>query len=173
MRGSGRPARPIKRKATPMARRDAGTPAKNRPRQARQANFGSVRGGAGCGIDRSVRGAANVKAMEMHLVRRPVKGGPARIRRKEMVAQRYRAGGPGVPWTPGRRPPHRNGGTFGSFSHERTTIIREVGKKMAAELSRQVSCKATPAKANKEKMQRWRRGWARGIPQAGRCRKAR
>ena len=71
--------------------------------------------------------------MEMHAVRRPVKGGPARIGRKEMAAQRYRAGGPGVLRTPGRRPPHRNGGTFGSFSHERTTIIRYVGKKMAAE----------------------------------------
>ena len=124
--------------------------------------------------------AARVTAMEMHLVRRPVKGGPARIRRKEMAAQRYRAGGPGVLRTPGRRPPHRNGGarrlsgyaaksrsdapTGGAqaspflcfrpplrrpmqkgwglalppYSHERTTMQREVVKKMAAK-------KATPA----------------------------
>ena len=53
---------------------------------------------------------AGVKVLEKNLVRRPVKGGPARIRRKEMAAQRHRVGGPGVHWTPGRRPPHRNGG---------------------------------------------------------------
>ena len=53
---------------------------------------------------------AGVRVMETHAVRRPVYGGAARIGRKEMTAQRYRAGGPGVPWTPGRRPPHRNGG---------------------------------------------------------------
>ena len=73
------------------------------------------------------------------------------------------AGGPGVLRTPGRRPPHRNGGTFGSFSHERTTIIRYVDKKKAAKLSRQVSCKATPARPIK-KNQRARRGGARGFP---------
>ena len=42
------------------------------------ADFGSVGGGAGRGGARRVRVAANVRAMEMHLVRRPVKGGPAR-----------------------------------------------------------------------------------------------
>ena len=96
--------------------------------------------------------AARVRVMETHLVRRPVYGGPARQGLTGMAAQRNLTGGPGVLRTPGRRPPHRNGGTFGSFSHERTTIIREVGKKMAAELSRQVSCKATPARANREKI---------------------
>ena len=102
-------------------------------------------------------------------------------------------GGPGVLRTPGRRPPHRNGGArrlsgyaaksrsdaptggaqaspFPCFrppfrrpmqkgwglavsphSHERTTINREDVKKKAAKLSRQVSCTATPARANKEK----------------------
>ena len=70
---------------------------------------------------------------------------------KKIAPQGNLAGGPGVPRTPGRRPPHRNGGTFGSFGHERTTIIRYVGKKMAAKLSRQVSCKATPARPIKKK----------------------
>ena len=120
--------------------------------------------------------AANVKTMEPHLVRRPVYGGPARQGLTGMAAQRNLAGGPGVLRTPGRRPPHRNGGarrlsgyaaksrsdapTGGAqaspflcfrpplrrpmqkgwgfalppHSHERTTIIREIGKKMAAEL---------------------------------------
>ena len=36
---------------------------------------------AGCGVARSVRGAVDVMAMETHLVRRPVKGGPARQER--------------------------------------------------------------------------------------------
>ena len=54
--------------------------------------------------------ATSVKAMEMHAVRRPVYGGAARQERIKKAPQRYRAGGPGVPWTPGRRPPHRNGG---------------------------------------------------------------
>ena len=65
--------------------------------------------------------------------------------------QRNDTGGPGVLRTPGRRPPHRNGGTFGSFSHERTTIIREVVKKMTSNPTQKPSNKATPAKANKEK----------------------
>ena len=81
--------------------------------------------------------------------------GPSRVGRRrccwKSAAQRYRAGGPGVQRTPGRRPPHRNGGTFGSFSHERTTIIRYVVQKMAAKLSRQLTYKANSAKANKEK----------------------
>ena len=94
---------------------------------------------------------ANVKVMEMHQGRRPVYGGAPRQEPTGMAAQRYRAGGPGVLRTPGRRPPHRNGGTFGSFSHERTTIIRYIVKKMAAKLSRQVSCKATPARPIKKK----------------------
>ena len=89
----------------------------------------------------------------------------------ENCKQRNLTGGPGVPWTPGRRPPHRNGGTFGSFSHERTTIIRLVVKKMAAKLSRQVSCTATPAKANKEKNSvrgAAECGVSRGVGDAGR-----
>ena len=89
--------------------------------------------------------------METHVVRRPVYGGPARIGRIKIATQRHRAGGPGVPWTPGRRPPHRNGGTFGSFGHERTTICREDVKKKATNQPRQLTCKATPAKANREK----------------------
>src|SRR5699024_12205474 len=40
----------------------------------------------------------------------PVYGGPGRIGLIGMAPQGNRAGGPGVPWTPGRRPPHRNGG---------------------------------------------------------------
>ena len=108
--------------------------------------------------------AANVKAiethltirpvrtdMETHLVRRPVYGGPGRIGLIGMATQGNLAGGPGVLRTPGRRPPHRNGGTFGSFGHERTTINREDVKKTATKLSWQVSCKANSAKANKEK----------------------
>ena len=70
--------------------------------------------------------------MEMHVVRRPVKGGPAQIGLIKMTMKLNRVGGPGVLRTPGRRPPHRNGGTFGSFSHERTTICRYVVKKIAA-----------------------------------------
>ena len=69
----------------------------------------------------------------------------------ENRCQRNDTGGPGVLRTPGRRPPHRNGGTFGSFSHERTTMQREVEKKKAAKLSRQVSCTATPARPIKRK----------------------
>ena len=48
--------------------------------------------------------------MEMHVVRRPGKGGPARQGLTGMAVQRNLAGGPGVLRTPGRRPPHRNGG---------------------------------------------------------------
>ena len=84
--------------------------------------------------------------METHLVRRPVKGGPARQELTGMAAQRFRVGGPGVPWTPGRRPPHRNGGTFGSFGHERTTMNREDFKKKATNPTRQLTYKETPAK---------------------------
>ena len=114
----------------------------------------------------------------------------------ENSKQRNLTGGPGVPRTPGRRPPHRNGGTFGSFSHERTTIIRYVVKRMAAKPTQKPSNKATPAKANKEKTnargaagcgvprkvtapgkpasqfwQRERQGRARGCPQRPRRRK--
>ena len=173
-------------------------------------------------------------------MRRPVKGGPARQGRKEMDAQRYRAGGPGVLWTPGRRPLHRNGGarrlsgyaaksrsdapTGGAqaspfpcfrppyrrpmqkgwglalppYSHERTTIIREVVEKKAAKLSRQVSCTATPARPIKRKcsaggaggcgdsrgargagrpasrfLQRGGHSKVRGCPESGECRQAR
>ena len=149
--GAGRPARPIKRKAAFAARWGARYPAACGAPESPLANFGSVGGGAGCVVARSVRGAVNVKVMETHVVRWPVKGGPARIGLIKMTMKLNRAGGPGVQRTPGRRPPHRNGGTFGSFSHERTTIIRYVVKKMAAKLSRQVSCKTNFARANKEK----------------------
>ena len=73
----------------------------------------------------------SVKAMETHFVPRPVYGGPGRNGLIGMASQGNRAGGPGVLWTPGRRPPHRNGGTFGSFGHERTTMQREDDKKKA------------------------------------------
>ena len=107
--------------------------------------------GSLCGKETHLAFWAVLTDMETHAVRRPVKGGPARQGLTGMAAQRYRAGGPGVPRTPGRRPPHRNGGTFGSFSHERTTMQREVEKKKAAKLSRQVSCTATPARPIKRK----------------------
>ena len=42
------------------------------------ADFGSAGGVARCEVARSVRDAVNVKVMETHVVRRPVKGGPAR-----------------------------------------------------------------------------------------------
>ena len=96
--------------------------------------------------------AAIIKIMEMHPGPRPVKGGPGRIGRIKIATQRNHAGGPGVPWTPGRRPLHRNGGTFGSFGHERTTIIREVAKKKATNPTRQLTYTANPARANKEKI---------------------
>ena len=137
--------------------------------------------------------AANVKVMEMHQGRRPVYGGAARMLVKKWPRKAILREGPGVLRTPGRRPPHRNGGarrlsgyaaksrsdapTGGAqaspfpcfrppyrrpmqkgwglalppYGHERTTIIREVVKKKAAKLSRQVSCKANTARANKEK----------------------
>ena len=107
--------------------------------------------GSLCGKETHLAFWAVLTDMETHAVRRPVKGGPARQGLTGMAAQRYRAGGPGVPRTPGRRPPHRNGGTFGSFSHERTTICREDVKKIAAKPTRQVSCTATPARPIKRK----------------------
>ena len=197
---------------------EGAVPATNLQEKARQGNFGSVGGGGGGGVARGVgnagrpvraikrkcsvrggggggvfRGAAGVRDMEKSVVRRPVYGGPARQEVTEIALQGNLAGGPGVLRTPGRRPPHRNGGTFGSFGHERTTIIRYVVKKIAAKLSRQVSCPATPARANKEKIsvrggggcevsrgvrgagtsasQFWQRGRqesVRGFPQRGR-----
>ena len=57
------------------------------------ANFGSVRSVAELGV---ARGAASVRDMEMHAVRRPVYGGPARMGRTEMAAQRNLAGGPEI-----------------------------------------------------------------------------
>ena len=67
-------------------------------RQARQANFGSVGGGAGGEV---ARGAANVKAMEMHLVRRSVYGGPAQMLLKKRRATIPCGGsrGPADPWS--------------------------------------------------------------------------
>ena len=53
---------------------------------------------------------ARVKVMEMHQGRRPVYGGAPRQEPTGMAAQRNLTGGPGVLRTPGRRPPHRNGG---------------------------------------------------------------
>ena len=86
-----------------------GCPESGWSRQARWADKekSNAHGGAGCGV---ARGAAGVRAMETHVVRRPVKGGPARIGLIKMTMKLNRAGGPGVLWTPGRRPPHRNGG---------------------------------------------------------------
>ena len=131
------------------------------------------RGAGGCGISRGVSGAGrpdsrfwqreqrggvrgfpvtSVKVMEMQVGRRPVYGGPVRIGRIKTATQRNRVGGPGVLWTPGRRPPHRNGGTFGSFSHERTTINQEVVKKMATKPTRQLTNKATPDRPIKRKI---------------------
>ena len=57
---------------------------------------------------------ARVKVMEMHQGRRPVYGAPSTVGRRGR-AQIFRRrpnlmGGPGVLRTPGRRPPHRNGG---------------------------------------------------------------
>ena len=45
--------------------------------------------------------------------------------------------------------------------------------KKAAKLSRQVSCKATPARANKEKINVCGAARVRDFPQGGRCRNAR
>ena len=72
-----------------------------RRRDARQANFGSVGGTAERGVARRVRVAANVKAMEMHAVRRPVKGGPARMLLKKRRATIPCGGsrGPADPWS--------------------------------------------------------------------------
>ena len=84
-------------------------------------------------------------------LRAPARQGWAGAAPAENRKQRSDTGGPGVLRTPGRRAPHRNGGTFGSFSHERTTIQREDGKKTAIKPTRQVSNTATLAKANKEK----------------------
>ena len=132
-------------------------------------------------------------------MRRPVYGGPARMGRIKTATQRHRAGGPGVPWTPGRRPPHRNGGTFGSFGHERTTIIRYVVKKDSRRakpknqatrprplkpikkkatfaagrgcgVSRRVTAPGRPAS---QFWQRSRRGRVRGLPQSNRPRHGR
>ena len=100
---------------------------------------------------------------------------------------------------PNRRPMQKGWGfALPPYSHERTTIIRYVVKKMAAKLSRQVSCKATPARPIKKKStcaagrgagcpagravpesplgqfwQRLRRGRARDFPQSNRPRQAR
>ena len=101
----------------------------------------------------------------------PARQGWAGAAPAENCCQRDDTGGPGVLRTPGRRPPHRNGGTFGSFSHERTTMQREVGKKMAAKLSRQLTYKTNSAKANKEKSSVSGTGGcgvSRGVSNAGR-----
>ena len=148
---AARPARPIKKKAAWAARAGARFPAGWAVPESPLANFGSVWGMAG------VRGSPQRSQCRKRKGHGDAPCAPARQgwagadAGKKMAPQGNLAGGPGVLRTPGRRPPHRNGGTFGSFSHERTTIIRYVGKKMAAKLSRQVSRKATPAKANKEK----------------------
>ena len=77
---AGRPARPIKRICSVRGAVGArGCPRGAGCRKARQANFGSVWGVAGCGVSHGVRGAAGVKNVETHAVRRPVKGGPARM----------------------------------------------------------------------------------------------
>ena len=58
-------------------------------------------GKAGRGVARSVRVAANVKAMEMHVGRRPVYGGPARMLLKKRRATIPCGGsrGPADPWS--------------------------------------------------------------------------
>ena len=96
-------------------------------------------------------------------LRAPARQGWAGAAGAENRRQRNDTGGPGVPRTPGRRPPHRNGGTFGSFSYERTTIIREVGKKMATKPTRQLTNKATPARPIKKKAAFAAR-WGAGFP---------
>ena len=54
---------------------------------------------------------------------------------------------------PFRRPLQKGWGlALPLYSHERTTIIQDVGKKMTTNPTRQVSNKATPARANKEKI---------------------
>ena len=63
VRGSGRPARPIKRKATPMAGRDAGCPAGWAAPESPLANFGSVSSAAGCEVARKVSGAAGARGL--------------------------------------------------------------------------------------------------------------
>ena len=59
VRGAGRPARPIKRKSTPAARRGAGCPAGWAVPESPLANFGSVGGGARCGVPRRAGGSLN------------------------------------------------------------------------------------------------------------------
>ena len=71
VRGSGRPARPIKKKAAFAARWGARYPAACGAPESPLADFGSVGGGAGCVVARSVRGAVNVKVMEMKVVSLP------------------------------------------------------------------------------------------------------
>ena len=78
MTAAARPARPIKKKAAFAARWGARYPAACGAPESPLADFGSVGSGARCGVARSVRGSVNVKVMETHVVRRPVKGGPAR-----------------------------------------------------------------------------------------------
>ena len=148
---AARPARPIKRICSVRGEgrcevsrgvSGAGTPASRFWQRARQ---GGARGCPQCAGCRKRKGYGDARCAPA----RQGWAGAAGAYKKN--PQRYRAGGPGVPRTPGRRPPHRNGGTFGSFSHERTTIIRYVVKKKAAKLSRQLTYKANPARPIKKK----------------------
>ena len=82
---AGRPARPIKRKCSVRGAVGArGCPQSNRPRKARQADFGSEGGGAGCGVACRVGGAAKRPGGSMILPYRGkgnflIKGGPCGV----------------------------------------------------------------------------------------------
>ena len=143
---AAKPARPIKKKAAPMAGQGVRFPAGCAVPESPLADFGSVWGMAGRGVTRRAGGSLN-SGLCVPIWRYTLCAGPSRVGRRgcrqrkgygdagraaprlrwgaaapaENRRQRNDTGGPGVPRTPGRRPPHRNGGTFGSFSHERTT----------------------------------------------------
>ena len=172
VRDAGRPARPIKRKGSVSSgggceiSRGVSNAGKLASQFWQRGRMGKARGCPQCAGCRKRKGHGDARCA-------PARQGWAGAAAAENSKQGNLAGGPGVLRTPGRRPPHRNGGTFGSFSHERTTIIREIVKKMTSNPTQKPSNKATPAKANKEKMQRPRRGRVRGLPQSNRPRHAR
>ena len=82
---------------------------------------------------------------------------------EKTATQRHRAGGPGVRWTPGRRPPHRNGGTFGSFGHERTTSQRDVVKNKTTTFSARAGRGSAGALAPANKVIAFRFGTAPAV----------
>ena len=71
MSDTGRFARPIKKNSTFAVREGARVPAACGAPESPLADFGSVGSGARRVVARSVRGAVNVKVMEMKVVRRP------------------------------------------------------------------------------------------------------